>query len=365
MNIFRFIAHLKILFKRDRIIVILIALLLNLLLGLLFYFTEKNVQDISITDAIWWAMVTMTTVGYGDFYAQTWIGRFFISYPCMLLGIGIIGYLVGVIANAIIDFAFKSRRGLMDIEFKSHIIICNFPGEKKVLNIVKELRAAPEYSRKKFVLVAERPEELSENLKNENIHFVYGSPTDENILLKANILHCGGVIILAENPTESRSDERTFVVGSLIEMMEKEHNISIKTITEIIASDNIRNMVRADVDGYISEDGMAGRLLVQEFINPGINRIISQIISNSIGSQLYIHDTILINYKIRDVQIAALEHDINLQVIGLVRGKENILNPSKNIKILKNDKLIVLAEKADDLKSIESALLKKRQRDLQ
>ena len=363
MNIFRVIARLKILFKKDRIIVILIALLLNIILGLLFYLTEKNVQDISITDAIWWAMVTMATVGYGDFYAQTWIGRFFISYPCMLLGIGIFGYLIGVITNTIIDFAFKNRRGLMDIEFESHIVICNFPGEKKVLNIVKELKAAPEYSRKKLVLVAENVEELPEKLKNGKIYFVHGSPTDENILFKANILHCEGVIILAEDPTESRSDERTFVIGSLIEMIEKEHNKSIKTITEIIASDNIKNMIRADVDGYISEDGMAGRLLVQEFINPGINRVISQVISNSIGSQFYIHDTILINYKIRDVQIAALEHDINLQVIGLSRGKENILNPSKNITILKDDKLIVLAEKADDLKSIEAELLKNKRRD--
>ncbi len=362
MPIFRFINKLKFIFKPDRIYILLVALALNVVLGILFYFAERNVQEgLSILDAIWWAMVTMTTVGYGDFYAQTFIGRFLISYPCMILGIGIIGYLVGVVAQAILDIAKKSRRGLMKVEFENHIIICNFPSEKKILSIIHELRVTQKYKGNKFVLITEKIEELPENLKNAKVHFVFGSPTDETILYRANILKCEGVLILAEDPSDKRSDERTFVIGSLIEMIEKEYNSAIKTITEIIDTNNIRNMKRADVDGYISEDGMASCLIVQEFINPGINRIISQVISNAVGSQFYINDTKLVDYKIRDVQIAALEHDINLQIIGLIRNQENLLNPSKNKHILDGDQLIVLAEKANDFIVLESEILKEKQ----
>ncbi len=358
MNIFRLLAVLKTLIKRNFVFVIFVAFILDLFFGVLFYIFEKAAQDITLLDAIWWAMVTMTTVGYGDFYAQTTIGRFLISYPCMILGIGVIGYLVGIVANIIIEFASKSRRGLMSIEFENHIVICNLPGEKKVIDIVRELKAVPKYARKKFVLVTEKLNELSDELKKENIYFVNGNPTDENILHKANIINCEGVIVLAEDPKEKRSDERTFVIGSLIEMIEKEKKRNIKTITEVLESNNIRNMVRADVDGFISEDGMAGCLIAQEFINPGINKIISQVVSNRIGSQFYIHHTSLINYFIRDVQIGALKHDINMQVIGLIRDSVNILNPSKDTEIKKNDKLIVLAEKPDDFHILESTLLK-------
>lgn len=99
--------------------VILIAVILNLLFGVLFYFAERDVQEgLTLTDSIWWAMVTMTTVGYGDFYAQTAIGRYLISYPCMLLGIGIMGYLVGLVAEEMLERGSRKRKGLLEIKMK-------------------------------------------------------------------------------------------------------------------------------------------------------------------------------------------------------------------------------------------------------
>ncbi len=68
------------------------AILLNLAFGIAFYFAERGVQaGLGIGDSIWWAMVTMTTVGYGDYYPETWTGRFLIAYPCFLFGITLIG----------------------------------------------------------------------------------------------------------------------------------------------------------------------------------------------------------------------------------------------------------------------------------
>ena len=58
----------------------LVAIVLNIFFGSAFYFAERTVQEsLSFWDSIWWAMVTMTTVGYGDYYAQTPIGRYVIS----------------------------------------------------------------------------------------------------------------------------------------------------------------------------------------------------------------------------------------------------------------------------------------------
>ena len=340
--------------------VILFSLLLNLLFATLFFIFERDVQpELTFIDSIWWAMVTMTTVGYGDFYAKTNIGRFLISYPTMLLGIGIIGYLVGIVADFILEFSSKKRRGLMSIIFKDHVIICNFPNIDKIKTIVEELREDKIYKKSNFVIITDRFQELPEELKKIKIDFVYGSPTNEDTLIKSNILESAGVIILAENIGDANSDERVYTIGSLIELLEKEYNIPLKTVVEVTRKDNLRLIKRANVDGMISTDGFAGALIVQEFLFPGLNDIFKQIITNKIGSQFFLHETRLVGKKIFDIQLAVLHHEINIQVIGVIHKDKQILNPAKSFVLSDGDKLIILSENRTDIESIENEILNK------
>ncbi|GIM30088.1 potassium channel protein [Clostridium polyendosporum] len=59
-------------------------------------------ENMSFGDAIWWAYVTATTVGYGDISPATGIGRI-IAAVLMLVGIGFIGMLTGTIATFFLD----------------------------------------------------------------------------------------------------------------------------------------------------------------------------------------------------------------------------------------------------------------------
>ena len=69
---------------------------------------DANVDFVPITSAIWFALVTVTTVGYGDIYPITPLGRF-VTVILMLVGIGIIGTLSGAIGRRILDIGKTSE----------------------------------------------------------------------------------------------------------------------------------------------------------------------------------------------------------------------------------------------------------------
>jgi voltage-gated potassium channel len=340
--------------------VILFALGLNLFFGTLFYFAEKNAQDgLTYLDSIWWAMVTMTTVGYGDFMAETFVGRFIISYPCMLLGIGIIGYLVGVVAENMLDRVSKKKRGLMQVKSKEHIIICNYPHLEKIVRLISELRRSFFYKKSPIVLLADTIQELPEELKKMEVQFVQGDPVREDILTKANITEAKGVFILANDPGNPKSDEKTFAIGTIIEMIEREIHRPIRTVVEMVSKENMKMMQRSRVDGIVSSDGIMDGLLVQEFLNPGVHDIVHQILTNSEGSQFFILETNLQGKQISELQIAMLQHETNLQLIGISRKGKNILSPREDMKIQENDRLVILAEHRKDFLAVEKDLLEK------
>ena len=52
-------------------------------------------------DALWWGFVTITTVGYGDYYPVTGLGRI-MGVMLMLAGVGIIGALASILASLLV-----------------------------------------------------------------------------------------------------------------------------------------------------------------------------------------------------------------------------------------------------------------------
>lgn len=247
----------------------------------------------------------------------------------------------------------------MEIMLQGHIIICNYPGLEKVEQLITELRANPNFAKTPIVLVTEMLDELPEPLVKLKIRFVKGFPTDEVILNKAKILDSAGVIILAEDPNNMRSDDRSFTVGSIIEQMEKEYNHPIKTVVELTSARNMGTMLRTQVDGIVSSENLATNLLAQEFGAPGVSEIISQLLTHQQGCEIYICESRLQGYPIVELQKAVLTHEANIQVIGIIQDGNKILNPSKQLKIKDGDQLIILADKAHDLSRIESDILAK------
>jgi voltage-gated potassium channel len=64
----------------------------------------------SIGDAFWWAIVTVTTVGYGDIYPVTLEGRI-IAAALMFVGIAILGILISTLGATLLESRLK-RKGV-------------------------------------------------------------------------------------------------------------------------------------------------------------------------------------------------------------------------------------------------------------
>jgi len=99
--------------ERGPELVISVAIACSLMLGAatLLWLVEAEGQPEafgSIPRAMWWAVATLTTVGYGDIVPVTGLGRVFAALTA-LCGIGIIALPTGVLAGAFSDAIRKSR----------------------------------------------------------------------------------------------------------------------------------------------------------------------------------------------------------------------------------------------------------------
>lgn len=80
------------------------------------YLVEKDVQPEkfgSIPQSMWWALVTLTTVGYGDVYPITPLGKMFGSIS-IILGIGTVALPAGIMASAFTEFTRRNQKTYED-----------------------------------------------------------------------------------------------------------------------------------------------------------------------------------------------------------------------------------------------------------
>jgi voltage-gated potassium channel len=85
-------------------VTILAALIVLTISSVLVLQFESRSPDANITDggsALWWAIVTITTVGYGDTFPVTGLGRI-TGMLVMLAGVGIIGALASILASVLV-----------------------------------------------------------------------------------------------------------------------------------------------------------------------------------------------------------------------------------------------------------------------
>lgn len=332
-----------------------VALGLNLFFGAAFLLAESGKQpDLGFWDSVWWAMVTMTTVGYGDFFPKTFQGRFLVGYPCMVLGIGLIGYSLGVIVEAMIERFSKYQKGTATMHFENHLVICQCPSVQRVIQLVGQFRVAQSDPQRPAVVVSNQLAELPVEFREKSIHFVKGLPTSEEVLIRAGVATAAGVIILARDTSDEKCDAESFTAGTLVRLIEEGGTRSISVVIELAQRRNLRMMERAGADGIVPAEGLTDMLLTQEMGSPGLRHVFENLATHKTGAEFYIVPQRFAGRLLREIQIAALDHPSNLQVVGILRDGSALMPPEKSLRIEPKDQLILLAEKRADYDAFES-----------
>ena len=260
------------------------GILLTMVLGgLILQWLEPG--DISKDDnPYWWAIVTMTTVGYGDFYPTTPAGRIF-AVLIMFMGISLVSLLTASISSIFVARKIREGKGLEQLNLTHHLIMCGWnPNGERILDSIQHLSGG---IKRDLVLINEMNEEDVTQLKNRyrkiRIHFVSGDFTQEEILNRASIIDADTVIVIP-NTTGSEVatyDEKTIFATLTIKSMDP----SIRVIAYLLDRVNLTHIKRADADEVVVGDDFSAHIVASHVVDPGIPQIANQLIESNSNSR--------------------------------------------------------------------------------
>jgi voltage-gated potassium channel len=276
--------------RRERVFYILAITFLILLGGAtLLYLLEHRVNKTvsTIGDALYWALISMTTTGYGDITPSTSGGRI-VAVIVVLSGLLLLSLITATVASVFVERKIREGKGLETITLKNHIVLCgwNTNAEEFIEGLLRSI------SMKKLplVLVNELPEDEIESLKykyrEQDFRFLRGDFTHEDVLARANIFKARSAILLADTSglrSLEKADERTILATLAIKSMAPE----VKTYAELLKPENKQHLMRANVDEIVLRGEHIGSLLASATASPGLPRVISRLLSPEEENKLW------------------------------------------------------------------------------
>lgn len=337
-----FLKRLAVLFHREKLFHVLAMVGVLVLVGSsAFVYFEKN---LAFTDALWWSVVTMSTVGYGDISPATPGGRL-VGLLIMILGIGFLGILTASIASIFVEERLLENKGMKPAEVTDHFIICgwNFRGP----HILEEMRADPKCGNQPVVVIADLAEKP---LDDDNLFFIRGEITPEN-LKKANLDGAHTVMVLSDDRLDAYARDAKSVLNTLtIESLRPE----VYTCVELMDPENAEHCKRAHADEIVVVGELGTNLLVQAALDHGITRMVTELISNRYGKALYKLPipAWLAGQRYYDL-LCRLKKEHNLLCVGVenAEGRELLTSPDNDHPLQQGDHLLVIADKRPQLPS--------------
>jgi voltage-gated potassium channel len=303
-------------YSRFKEIALLSTAVLILLIGAALF---SLTQHVSIGIALYWAITTGTTVGYGDVLPHNTIGRIIASIV-MMTTIPLVGAVFAMVAGA--SVAGRIRRFIqMEDQLPEEAYTAVYGSHSTVPHVVAELARCGDH----VVLVAEtKPAALP-----DNVHFLAGDPTDEAFIRRSKPAKADRVLIACEN------DADTLVIAVSVHSMAPDAEIYVLTQSPRVA----RALNDLGIAHTLASDELVGHTLAKSLETPQAGDVLLAMLDTS-------------NYRMIETAVdpAAVSRPLSeargrseALVLGLYRDGKVDLGVTDDPILTAEDRLIVLS----------------------
>jgi voltage-gated potassium channel len=241
-----------------------------LIASLGFYFLENGSK--TVLESFYWAMITLSTIGYGDVVPTNSAATMFtigIAATEVFLG----AYLVSIIITGVQEEGQHRALGTLGTDFSGHVVVLGYGAVGRAAT--RELLAQGE----KVAVVTTDPAEVS-NLRSladdKHIFATYGAAGDQEILRRVNVPGALAVIVCTD-------DDTTNLVATLNvrELLPKGR------IVVSVNRPELRHTLRSAGVTYVASPGdMGGRICADASFRPEVANTIEDLTTTAFGVDL-------------------------------------------------------------------------------
>jgi voltage-gated potassium channel len=310
------IARLARRYRRFKEIALLTTAIVILLVGAALF---SLTQHISLGEALYWAVTTATTVGYGDVTPHNTAGRI-IASCVMLTTIPLVGAVFALVAGA--SVAGHIRRFLeMEDRLPDEPYTAVYGSHPTVAQVLAELARCGNA----VVLIAEsKPLGLP-----EEVHFLAGDPTDDALIRRSQPAKADRILIACEN------DADTLVIAVSVHSMAPQTEVYVLTQSPRVA----RALNDLGITHTLASNELIGHTLAKSLETPQAGDVLLAMLDTT--NYRMIETAVEPGSVSRPLSEARGRSDA--LVLGLYRDGKIELGVSEDPILTADDRLIVLS----------------------
>ncbi len=312
--------------------------------------TNPRIEDLG--DSLWWALVTITTVGYGDVTPETLLGRI-VAAAVMIAGMFTLALFAGIVGSSLVNGMLSIREEQFRMsDYVNHVVLCGFDESTNLL--MEALRGELNPSETRIVIFDnhERPAHLAPDFL-----WVQGDPTKESELDKVRLTHAAAVIVSGERDVAPQvADARTILITFTIRSFLKRHSATIRNrieqlyvVAEILDSENVGHAISAGANEVIETRKIGYSMIAHAVAHHGTASTMSRVV---MGGQQHVFIGKIPNAPKREITFGELLERCRIEesgglVIGIrTAGGKEIINPKKEYLVKPDSLLIYISDEA-------------------